>query len=146
MRHVYGFATLNIVAGHSQGPGDGLFSARESSEFDPIIVRSNWDNNTNANYLLWNKPALDFDFEFAPLTSRGWVFQERLLAPRILQFGENQVYWRCSQLFACEMWPQGVCSFEGNLLRFGADLDGLDRNARMEIPSLKGSSAGAEMK
>ncbi|KAI8713815.1 HET domain-containing protein [Fusarium sp. LHS14.1] len=140
MRHVYGFATLNIVAGHSRGPGDGLFNTRESSKLDSIIVRSNWDDNTNADYLLWDKPALDGDFEFAPLTKRGWVFQERLLAPRILQFGKKQVYWKCSQLFACEMWPQGVRSFEGNLLRFGADLDGLDGNGRMEIPSLEDST------
>lgn len=140
MRHVYGFATLNIVAGHSHGPEDGLFNARGSFNSDTITVRSNWDDSTNADYLLWDKQALDDDFEFAPLTQRGWVFQERLLAPRILQFGKNQVYWRCSKLFACEMWPQGVCSLEGNHVRFGADLDGLDGNARMEIPSLEDST------
>ncbi|UPL01918.1 hypothetical protein LCI18_012852 [Fusarium solani-melongenae] len=140
MRHVYGFATLNIVAGHSHGPGDGLFNARRPFKFDPIIVRSNWEDNTNADYLLWDKGALDGDFEFAPLTQRGWVFQERLLAPRILHFGKRQVYWRCSGKFACESWPQGVCALEGNPLRFGVDLDGLDGNARMEIPSLENST------
>ncbi|KAM0438516.1 hypothetical protein ACHAPT_001265, partial [Fusarium lateritium] len=133
MRHVYGFATVNIVAGHSDGPKDGLFRPRDPALVESIVVRTKWDDQPEMDYLLWDEPAIRDDFEFAPLTYRGWVFQERLLAPRILQFDKLQVYWRCSELFASETWPQGVCSTSGEVLRFGTDLDALDRKATMEM-------------
>jgi hypothetical protein len=136
MRHVYGFAIINIVAGHSNGPEDGLFPPRDLSSVESVIIGSKWDDHPETNYLLWDESALQDDFESAPLTQRGWVFQERLLAPRILQFGKRQVYWRCSELFANEAWPQGVRFATGEALRFGTDLDALDDKACMEIPPI----------
>ncbi|RSL44918.1 hypothetical protein CEP54_014492 [Fusarium duplospermum] len=136
MWHVYGFALINIVAGHSEGPEDGLFPPRDISSVESLIVKSKWDDQLKTNYLLWNKSALRDDFESTPLTQRGWVFQERLLAPRILQFGKMQVYWRCSELFATEAWPQGVHFATGEALRFGTGLDALDKKASMEIPPI----------
>lgn len=31
----------------------------------------------------------------AKLCGRGWVFQERLLAPRVLHFAKRQLWWEC---------------------------------------------------
>jgi hypothetical protein len=42
------------------------------------------------------------------VSSRGWILQEILLAPRALYFGVNQVHWICRSLEACEIWPEGV--------------------------------------
>ncbi|KAK7985669.1 hypothetical protein PG988_003291 [Apiospora saccharicola] len=42
------------------------------------------------------------------LLSRGWVFQERYLAPRVLHFGANQLLWECTTLDACETYPRGL--------------------------------------
>ena len=44
----------------------------------------------------------------APLNQRAWVLQERLLSPRVLHMGCNQVYWECTQLEACETFPDGL--------------------------------------
>jgi hypothetical protein len=33
--------------------------------------------------------------EVFPLLTRGWVFQERLLSPRFLQFGRHELLWDC---------------------------------------------------
>ncbi|KAG4295200.1 hypothetical protein FPRO06_01784 [Fusarium proliferatum] len=41
------------------------------------------------------------------LNKRGWVFQERTLAPRIVHFTENQVFWECYSLEASEVLPHG---------------------------------------
>ncbi|KAK4447255.1 heterokaryon incompatibility protein-domain-containing protein [Podospora aff. communis PSN243] len=38
---------------------------------------------------------------------RGWVFQERMLAPRLLVFTPSQVLWGCQTLQAAESWPRG---------------------------------------
>ena len=43
-----------------------------------------------------------------PLNKRGWVFQERLLAPRIVHFTKDQVFWECDSLKASEVLPHGV--------------------------------------
>lgn len=43
--------------------------------------------------------------KYATLNNRAWVVQERILAPRILHFGENQLYWECNEKDACETFP-----------------------------------------
>lgn len=40
-----------------------------------------------------------------PLNRRGWVLQERLLAPRVLHFLPDQVSWECGELFSWEKAP-----------------------------------------
>ncbi|KAK8132087.1 hypothetical protein PG999_000260 [Apiospora kogelbergensis] len=42
------------------------------------------------------------------LLSRGWVFQERYLAPRVLHFGAQQLLWECTTMDACEVYPYGL--------------------------------------
>jgi hypothetical protein len=46
--------------------------------------------------------------EITRLLKRGWVFQERMLSPRILHFTRDQVYWECSQICASELYPAGL--------------------------------------
>ncbi|KAK6063204.1 hypothetical protein SCUP515_12609 [Seiridium cupressi] len=47
-----------------------------------------------------------------PLTTRGWVFQERLLSRRILHFTERELIWECKEALSCEcryleaLWKQ----------------------------------------
>lgn len=41
----------------------------------------------------------------APLNLRGWVQQERVLAPRTIHFGRAQVCWECKELQAYEAGP-----------------------------------------
>ncbi|KAG7414069.1 hypothetical protein Forpe1208_v008295 [Fusarium oxysporum f. sp. rapae] len=50
----------------------------------------------------------DDDIENAPLQSRGWVFQERFLSPRILHFAERQIGWECGEVSALELFPKRV--------------------------------------
>lgn len=37
-----------------------------------------------------------------PLAQRGWCFQERLLAPRVVHFGPHELAWECSTQAQCE--------------------------------------------
>jgi hypothetical protein len=43
----------------------------------------------------------------SPLNLRGWVFQERVLAPRVLHFSPEGVSWECGQRLAWERAPLG---------------------------------------
>lgn len=38
----------------------------------------------------------------SPLLKRAWVYQERLLSPRILHFGDTELIWECSSETTCE--------------------------------------------
>ncbi|KAI0377970.1 heterokaryon incompatibility protein-domain-containing protein [Hypomontagnella monticulosa] len=44
----------------------------------------------------------------APLYGRGWVFQESILAPRVIHVGHDQLYWQCQEELGCETFPWGV--------------------------------------
>ncbi|CAN9444236.1 unnamed protein product [Alternaria alternata] len=61
-----------------------------------------------------------------PLMSRAWVYQERLLAPRILYFGE-ELSWECRQSSACEC-SEASQGIKSNHSSSPPDLDVPDRN------------------
>ena len=42
------------------------------------------------------------DVDASPLSSRGWAFQERVLARRIIFFTSTQMYWQCGEGIHCE--------------------------------------------
>lgn len=39
---------------------------------------------------------------------RAWVIEERVLAPRVNQYGEHQLLWNCGKLHASEVSPKGI--------------------------------------
>jgi hypothetical protein len=50
-------------------------------------------------------------FRNAPIASRAWVLQERLLSKRILTYGQHQVHWECTESKGhnvCETFPSGI--------------------------------------
>ncbi|PQE03455.1 heterokaryon incompatibility protein [Rutstroemia sp. NJR-2017a BVV2] len=53
-----------------------------------------------------------YDFQSAlwslPLQKRGWVIQERLMAPRALYFGRDRIYWECKERVQNEYLPWGI--------------------------------------
>ena len=40
--------------------------------------------------------------EHLPLLERGWTLQERLLSPRVVHFGNEELWWECSGSITCE--------------------------------------------
>lgn len=46
-----------------------------------------------------------------PTLQRAWIFQERLLSPRILHFGHAEVVWECFEAVACECSRSSVGHF-----------------------------------
>lgn len=56
-------------------------------------------------------PELDFTISTSdlPLSSRGWVVQERLLSPRVLHFTEDRIMWECEESASLhEALPRGI--------------------------------------
>ncbi|CAN9293828.1 unnamed protein product [Alternaria alternata] len=52
---------------------------------------------------LWTEKLAD-----EPLNQRCWILQERILSPRVLHFGHEQLFWECREFVACETYHQGL--------------------------------------
>jgi Heterokaryon incompatibility protein (HET) len=105
MADVYMNSFLNISATSATSSQEGLSS---SYEIHPRLVKTSWDNGRDGKYRLidpdfWRERVTD-----AQVNTRGWVLQERVLAPRVLHFGFDQLLWECSELSASEEFPEGM--------------------------------------
>ncbi|KAH8590180.1 heterokaryon incompatibility protein-domain-containing protein [Bisporella sp. PMI_857] len=106
MHNVYRYSYLNLASTFSKDSYGGLLHSRSPLEFVPCYVRIG--NAQNERTVVSN-----YEFERTrhspepPLLTRGWVFQEYLLAPRLLEFGEDELSWECQTTRASEVLPNG---------------------------------------
>ncbi|KAH7265894.1 heterokaryon incompatibility protein-domain-containing protein [Fusarium solani] len=125
MGKVYSHSFLNISATLANDDTRSLLD-QSDHPFDPVLlnlpcmrkVRVFQVGNPKANLKRFQRrfrktwivdnDIWDDDIERAPLQKRGWVFQERFLAPRILHFAERQLAWECHEISALEMFPKQV--------------------------------------
>ncbi|KAF2649660.1 HET-domain-containing protein [Lophiostoma macrostomum CBS 122681] len=82
-------------------------------------LRDNESSNRNLRRCIILDVSLWKDLvDEAPVNKRGWVLQERLLAPRVLHFcgasdgTSGQVAWECTECNAAEGYPSGVPNFQ----------------------------------
>ncbi|KAG9218511.1 hypothetical protein CCMSSC00406_0008864 [Pleurotus cornucopiae] len=115
MVDVYRHSLCNIsAAAASSDPGSsGLFRSRklDARLLFPfkadvkLLERSG--GVSEGSYIFWNESVWTDEVEGVPLSTRGWVVQERFLAPRVVHFAENQIYWECLEGMWCEADPEG---------------------------------------
>ncbi|KAI4656941.1 uncharacterized protein J4E78_006832 [Alternaria triticimaculans] len=110
MHKVYRYSHCNIVAADSKDAYGGLFRERTPHKILPVKYQG-----TDARHHLGEKswtivPADLWEKELlsSPIYGRAWVFQERILSPRILHFTKHQIFWDCGTLSACEVFPKGL--------------------------------------
>ena len=108
MGQVYENSLCNIAATGAFNSEEGCFKDREGSLLQRCIIKSEWKNQKNGTWEIMDVDFWDARINRAPLTKRGWVMQERLLSPRILHYGRDQILWECGELEACETYPDGL--------------------------------------
>ena len=132
MCDVYQNCEFCLAAPGSASPGSGLYSV-DSVPTERFCVSSNDIHGSNSkswdvygreplsvsHNLLKDPDTVEMhDPERNPKTLRfrGWVFQERMLAPRTIQFLKHELSWDCRKETACEcgMMSQDV-GFEGSM-------------------------------
>lgn len=111
MSLVYANAVCTISATASATPSGGCFRSkqpfqnscllRSKGEFS-LVVRSPKQDTEILEDLFEDK------VESAPLTKRGWTFQERYLSKRVLHFCDGDVFFECNEMQASEYHVQGV--------------------------------------
>ncbi|SCO35059.1 related to tol protein [Fusarium fujikuroi] len=106
---VYSNGLCNIAASASDGPDGGLFRSRNAESIRLGCVRANPLPETRSQtFNIIDTLYTHRQLRYTPFFKRGWVFQERMLAPRVIYFAEEQVFWECHQELKCEAFPTGI--------------------------------------
>jgi hypothetical protein len=108
MSSVYSNSYLNIAATSSENGNGGLFVAQNPLLANPCTIEANWDGLPSGSYVCYDGSARRRRIDGGPLNKRAWVLQERLLAPRVVHFAYDQVWWECLHVRACESFPEGI--------------------------------------
>lgn len=109
MHNVYRNSFMCISALSATDDDGGCFFTRDIEVVKPSIVNFSKDGVSQPGlYTTYRDDSYAWQNVFSQevLTSRAWVVQERLLAPRTLHFGKNQIYWECNQEFRSETQPE----------------------------------------
>jgi Heterokaryon incompatibility protein (HET) len=104
MCEVYSNALITFVESHWQGRDKRLFSKASRGRTAKAIPVTDAEGRTREFYFRF--PIIHPDFQNGgnrvPIWTRGWVLQERLLSPRLLVFGSEELSWKCSGCNKCE--------------------------------------------
>jgi len=105
---VYSNSTLNIAASAAPNGSFGCFTTRTPDQVYGCKVAI-WETHRprRATVNIWDITVKSITLKFMEnvLDTRGWIFQERFLAPRTLYFTSHQLYWECVSRKACETFP-----------------------------------------
>jgi len=111
MGDIYTHSYCNIAATGAE-PTKGCFTYRHTPMVEPYSISNprskGSEDDPEETYVIgyddfWSNSLLD-----TPLHNRGWVLQERLLSPRTIHFGQEQMFWECRRDIACEAYPEGI--------------------------------------
>jgi len=126
MGSIYANAYITLAATSAADGNGGLDSVRPS--FNWVKFPCHGSDETQG-YMWFTDASWTFktDLDEAPLNTRGWVFQEKILSQRIIHFASSQVYWECRQRFFGEEYDNEVGYVGGALKpsRFWAILNAI---------------------
>jgi len=127
MSSIYSRCILCIAADAAEDGTGGLFVTRDTTLFRPLFVNnvmhshdsmappykpplssSDSISRNKAGLIILNTSQTNLDLSTCHLPTRAWAYQERFLSPRVLHFGQDQIYWECISCdFASECFPRG---------------------------------------
>lgn len=97
MGDIYEGSYVTIAARSASSPDVGCFFTRRKSLSCQLDYRS--VDGSVVGYLYFRDPAFPVEqLMETPLDKRGWVLQERILPPRVVYYGAQQIYWECRQV------------------------------------------------
>ncbi|KAI8713829.1 HET domain-containing protein [Fusarium sp. LHS14.1] len=111
MNVIYQHAYCNISADDASET-DGLFFSRDLDFYRRVSVRTREKGGAVVDWTSVDRDMWATEVNNSPLNGRGWVFQERLLAPRVIHFCRQEIFWECRERFCCERFPESLPSAE----------------------------------
>ncbi|KAH0434511.1 hypothetical protein CcaCcLH18_05254 [Colletotrichum camelliae] len=110
MASVYSNSMCNVWASASDSPEGGLFRNRAAKGIAPGIVDTTLTIAPTTHperCYIYPRRYWDDHLPESPLHCRGWVYQERFFASRVIYFSPQQVMWECLEESGCEGFPKG---------------------------------------
>lgn len=136
MGDIYQNAFCTLAATIAEDGSRGLFSHRDPRRVVPCLISVIPINQPKKILRCMDTDDWVKNVNLAPLNSRSWVLQERLLSPRVLHFAADQLYWECSGQEASESFPEGLPPGEpGEQFKQLLPFSGM---ANLENPDYKG--------
>ncbi|KAF3063072.1 hypothetical protein CFAM422_010426 [Trichoderma lentiforme] len=107
MADIYHQSCLTLAATWSDSNSSGCFptQADEYTEHSLEVINSAQDNfslKVRRKLPHWATNPTAMPTRDNPLLSRAWVFQERVLSPRVLHFCLREMIWECCEHTSCE--------------------------------------------
>lgn len=99
MHHIYGGSSMTIIAAAGHGPDHGLPGVSTRRRSAPIVRLPH-------RTLFATLPDPKLLVDTSAWSTRGWTFQEGLLARRRLVFTDQQVYFECGETGDAEAWEE----------------------------------------
>jgi len=93
------------------------------------------DSKPLPKYTILDLSFWEQNVDDAPINKRAWVLQERLIAPRVLHFCQDQIAWECWEKDCIESRPDGLPLLQ---LKAGSILDG--SRLKGMVPRLDGKA------
>lgn len=125
MGQYYRNAVLTIAATAATDSEDGFITQRCSQRYPvppcPIGLWVKDGKATSEAFVIPGTPSDTNQVGYAPLYTRGWTLQERVLSPHTLHWGRESVFWEChGQIKASESQPALLSSkgASGELSRY----------------------------
>ncbi|CAG8952810.1 hypothetical protein HYFRA_00007522 [Hymenoscyphus fraxineus] len=144
MYEIYRNSYCNLSATAAIDGRQGMYRKRKPSQLweNETMLSSKGIPGLASSNSVHRCTIMDLNFweknvDEAPVNRRGWVLQERLLAPRVIHFCEKEIAWECHQMDAAESWPDGLPDFQ---LRAG----GVIRGGRLKHLTSTGFEQGDE--
>jgi hypothetical protein len=106
MKRIYSESDVCMSTAAAAGATESCFRERDVRVIEPAVVVLH-----SESHLLVNFDYAIRGFRDAPIASRAWVHQERLLSKRILTYGKDQIHWECIESQddnVCETFPAGI--------------------------------------
>ncbi|KAH5757458.1 hypothetical protein HBI37_181060 [Parastagonospora nodorum] len=103
MANIYRNAYITLAATAAKDADGGLHTSHDVSPTHRIgspLLTVQFPDGTERQ--LFARRTFDHNTTSLPLLKRGWVYQERLLSPRVLHFVGEEVIWECNHAIACE--------------------------------------------
>jgi hypothetical protein len=109
---IYSHSHCNLSVSDTDEDADTIFHDRDIQDFRPFHVQlctTGFVKGANSvNCQLTDTNFWEGNVSNCPIQKRGWVYQERVLAPRIIYFGHNELFWECREQRLCEQYPDGL--------------------------------------
>lgn len=127
MGNIYKNSLVTICASGAENSYVGCLSLRNSGPFDPVVLELERGEKRLGKVSIYRRAHTyregreDTSLFYAnvdqcPLANRAWTIQERMLSPRNIHYGKEQIFWECVRQRDAEGGPRFVGGASDGLL------------------------------